>query len=39
MSWTNKYCVILFLIMDTFFKVRITGKNKIKGKKDEVSVE
>lgn len=32
-SWTNKSCVSLFLIMDTFFKVRITGKKtKIKGK-------
>lgn len=29
----------LFLITDTFFKVRITGKKQDKRKKDEVSVE
>jgi len=39
MSWTNKYCVSLFLITDTFFKVMITGKKQDKWKKDEVSVE
>lgn len=39
-SWTNKYCVSLFLITDTFFKVRITGKkNQDKRKRDQVSVE
>lgn len=35
----DKQILCLFLIMDTFFKLWITGKKQDKRKKDEVSVE